>query len=100
MCIYQVETVTDSETESKGLPQFHSIGIQVEDQKRYVAQINQVLLCSQGSIFTFYHCPWQAWAVQALKQCDHCSASRHGVRGLSLHGGQGPAVRWCLRSPL
>lgn len=31
----QVETVTDSETESKGLPQFHSIGIQVEDRKRH-----------------------------------------------------------------
>ncbi|XP_034076443.1 disks large-associated protein 2 isoform X4 [Gymnodraco acuticeps] len=30
----QVETATDSETESKGLPQFHSIGIQVEDHKR------------------------------------------------------------------
>ena len=39
--IYQVETVTDSETESKGLPQFHSIGIQVEDHKRYVAQTEQ-----------------------------------------------------------
>ncbi|XP_034436158.1 disks large-associated protein 2 isoform X8 [Hippoglossus hippoglossus] len=31
----QVETVTDSETESKGIPQFHSIGIQVEDHKRH-----------------------------------------------------------------
>ncbi|KAM4529702.1 discs large associated protein 2b isoform 2-T2 [Fundulus diaphanus] len=31
----QVETVTDSEAESKGLPQFHSIGIQVEDRKRH-----------------------------------------------------------------
>ncbi|AWP20246.1 putative disks large-associated protein 2-like [Scophthalmus maximus] len=31
----QVESVTDSETESKGLPQFHSIGIQVEDHKRH-----------------------------------------------------------------
>ncbi|TMS11962.1 Disks large-associated protein 2 [Larimichthys crocea] len=31
----QVETVTDSEAESKGLPQFHSIGIQVEDHKRH-----------------------------------------------------------------
>uniref|UniRef100_A0A3Q3F9K3 Discs, large (Drosophila) homolog-associated protein 2b n=1 Tax=Labrus bergylta TaxID=56723 RepID=A0A3Q3F9K3_9LABR len=31
----QVETVTDSETETKGLPQFHSIGIQVEDHKRH-----------------------------------------------------------------
>ncbi|KAM7367696.1 hypothetical protein PAMP_013979 [Pampus punctatissimus] len=31
----QVEAVTDSETESKGLPQFHSIGIQVEDRKRH-----------------------------------------------------------------
>uniref|UniRef100_A0A3Q3WYF9 Uncharacterized protein n=1 Tax=Mola mola TaxID=94237 RepID=A0A3Q3WYF9_MOLML len=30
-----VETVTDSETETKGLPQFHSIGIQVEDHKRH-----------------------------------------------------------------
>nr|XP_049613160.1 disks large-associated protein 2 isoform X3 [Syngnathus scovelli] len=30
----QVETATESETESKGLPQFHSIGIQVEDHKR------------------------------------------------------------------
>nr|XP_054604122.1 disks large-associated protein 2 isoform X2 [Nothobranchius furzeri] len=30
----QVETVTDSEAETKGLPQFHSIGIQVEDKKR------------------------------------------------------------------
>ncbi|XP_068610203.1 disks large-associated protein 2 [Brachionichthys hirsutus] len=33
--IDQVETVTDSETESKALPQFHSIGIQVEDRKRH-----------------------------------------------------------------
>lgn len=32
----QVETVTDSEPETKGLPQFHSIGIQVEDRKRSV----------------------------------------------------------------
>uniref|UniRef100_A0A667ZA37 Discs, large (Drosophila) homolog-associated protein 2b n=1 Tax=Myripristis murdjan TaxID=586833 RepID=A0A667ZA37_9TELE len=32
---HSVETVTDSETESKGLPQFHSIGIQVEDEKRH-----------------------------------------------------------------
>ncbi|XP_058469073.1 discs, large (Drosophila) homolog-associated protein 2b isoform X4 [Solea solea] len=31
----QVETVTDSETESKRLPQFHSIGIQVEGHKRH-----------------------------------------------------------------
>ncbi|KAG7269224.1 hypothetical protein CRUP_037924 [Coryphaenoides rupestris] len=30
-----VESVTDSEFESKGLPQFHSIGIQVEDSKRH-----------------------------------------------------------------
>lgn len=33
-----METVTDSEPETKGLPQFHSIGIQVEDRKRSVAQ--------------------------------------------------------------
>lgn len=32
----QVEAVTDSEPETKGLPQFHSIGIQVEDRKRSV----------------------------------------------------------------
>ncbi|CAL8392935.1 unnamed protein product, partial [Arctogadus glacialis] len=31
----QVESATDSECESKGLPQFHSIGIQVEDNKRH-----------------------------------------------------------------
>ncbi|XP_028295009.1 discs large associated protein 2b isoform X3 [Gouania willdenowi] len=31
----QVETVTDSETETKGLPQFHSVGIQVEDHKKH-----------------------------------------------------------------
>nr|XP_020459562.1 disks large-associated protein 2-like isoform X5 [Monopterus albus] len=31
----QVEGVTDSEVESKRLPQFHSIGIQVEDKKRH-----------------------------------------------------------------
>ncbi|XP_016523754.1 disks large-associated protein 2-like isoform X1 [Poecilia formosa] len=31
----QVETVADSEADSKGLPQFHSIGIQVEDRKRH-----------------------------------------------------------------
>lgn len=30
--------MTDSETDTKGLPQFHSIGIQVEDKKRYVAE--------------------------------------------------------------
>lgn len=32
----QVEAVTDSEPETKGLPQFHSIGIQVEERKRSV----------------------------------------------------------------
>ncbi|XP_067097472.1 discs, large (Drosophila) homolog-associated protein 2b isoform X2 [Osmerus mordax] len=31
----QVETATDSESESKGLPQYHSVGIQVEDEKRH-----------------------------------------------------------------
>lgn len=36
--LFQVETVTDSEAETKGLPQFHSIGIQVEDKKRYMMQ--------------------------------------------------------------
>ncbi|XP_024912649.1 disks large-associated protein 2 isoform X1 [Cynoglossus semilaevis] len=35
LLIHQVETVTDSEAESKGLPQFHSIGIQVEAHKRH-----------------------------------------------------------------
>ncbi|XP_056619948.1 disks large-associated protein 2-like isoform X2 [Triplophysa dalaica] len=30
----QVEAATDSETDSKGLPQYHSVGIQVEDEKR------------------------------------------------------------------
>ncbi|TRY86307.1 hypothetical protein DNTS_016124, partial [Danionella cerebrum] len=30
----QVEAATDSESDSKGLPQFQSVGIQVEDQKR------------------------------------------------------------------
>ncbi|XP_024146395.1 disks large-associated protein 2 isoform X7 [Oryzias melastigma] len=30
----QVEPATDTESENKGLPQFHSIGIQVEDKKR------------------------------------------------------------------
>uniref|UniRef100_A0A3Q3KPN0 Discs, large (Drosophila) homolog-associated protein 2b n=1 Tax=Monopterus albus TaxID=43700 RepID=A0A3Q3KPN0_MONAL len=33
--VCQVEGVTDSEVESKRLPQFHSIGIQVEDKKRH-----------------------------------------------------------------
>ncbi len=32
--ILQVEAATDSETDSKGLPQYHSVGIQVEDEKR------------------------------------------------------------------
>ncbi|XP_055728303.1 disks large-associated protein 2-like isoform X2 [Salvelinus fontinalis] len=31
----QVETATDSESESKGLPQYHSVGTQVEDDKRH-----------------------------------------------------------------
>ncbi|KAG9336070.1 hypothetical protein JZ751_002417, partial [Albula glossodonta] len=30
----QVETATDSESESKGLREYHSVGIQVEDEKR------------------------------------------------------------------
>ncbi|XP_016337988.1 disks large-associated protein 2-like [Sinocyclocheilus anshuiensis] len=30
----QVEAATDSETDSKGLPQYQSVGIQVEDEKR------------------------------------------------------------------
>uniref|UniRef100_A0A672MQV8 DLG associated protein 2 n=1 Tax=Sinocyclocheilus grahami TaxID=75366 RepID=A0A672MQV8_SINGR len=32
--ILQVEAATDSETDSKGLPQYQSVGIQVEDEKR------------------------------------------------------------------
>ncbi|XP_019911983.1 disks large-associated protein 2 isoform X1 [Esox lucius] len=31
----QVETATDSESESKGLPQYHSVGTQVEEDKRH-----------------------------------------------------------------
>ncbi|XP_048841994.1 LOW QUALITY PROTEIN: disks large-associated protein 2-like [Brienomyrus brachyistius] len=31
----QVETATDSEPESKGLREYHSVGIQVEDEKRH-----------------------------------------------------------------
>ncbi|XP_052379991.1 disks large-associated protein 2-like isoform X1 [Oncorhynchus keta] len=31
----QVETATDSESEGKGLPQYHSVGTQVEDNKRH-----------------------------------------------------------------
>uniref|UniRef100_A0A4W4EVF6 DLG associated protein 2 n=1 Tax=Electrophorus electricus TaxID=8005 RepID=A0A4W4EVF6_ELEEL len=30
-----VEAATDSEMESKGLPQYHSVGVQVEDEKRH-----------------------------------------------------------------
>uniref|UniRef100_A0A4W5MYD7 Discs, large (Drosophila) homolog-associated protein 2b n=1 Tax=Hucho hucho TaxID=62062 RepID=A0A4W5MYD7_9TELE len=33
--VRQVETATDSESESKGLPQYHSVGTQVEDDKRH-----------------------------------------------------------------
>uniref|UniRef100_A0A4W4EW08 DLG associated protein 2 n=1 Tax=Electrophorus electricus TaxID=8005 RepID=A0A4W4EW08_ELEEL len=33
----QVEAATDSEMESKGLPQYHSVGVQVEDEKSCVA---------------------------------------------------------------
>lgn len=49
LCL-QVETVTDSETESKGLPQFHSIGIQVEDHKRYVVQMTHTALILVSSL--------------------------------------------------
>lgn len=42
LLIHQVETVTDSEAESKGLPQFHSIGIQVEAHKRCVPRLTQM----------------------------------------------------------
>ncbi|KAJ7414004.1 DLG associated protein 2 [Willisornis vidua] len=31
----QVETATDSDTESRGLREYHSVGIQVEDEKRH-----------------------------------------------------------------
>ncbi|XP_030627284.1 disks large-associated protein 2-like [Chanos chanos] len=31
----QVEAATDSETESRALPQYHSVGVQVEDEKRH-----------------------------------------------------------------
>ncbi|XP_036842762.1 disks large-associated protein 2-like [Oncorhynchus mykiss] len=34
----QVETATDSESESKGLPQYHSVGTQVEDDKGYACR--------------------------------------------------------------
>ena len=30
----QVETATDSDTESRGLREYHSVGVQVEDEKR------------------------------------------------------------------
>lgn len=36
LCLFilQVEAATDSETDSKGLPQYQSVGIQVEDERR------------------------------------------------------------------
>lgn len=62
--------MTDSETETKGLPQFHSIGIQVEDHKRFVAQSERarstVKSCYMKSCIFLKHCP-----------CHLC-ISRHG----------------------
>lgn len=54
--------MTDSETETKGLPQFHSIGIQVEDHKRYVAQTEGTGHIVKGryigtELNFFKHCP-------------------------------------------
>ncbi len=49
--------MTDSETESKGLPQFHSIGIQVEDRKRYVVQKEQSVHSQSLKLHFFKHCP-------------------------------------------
>lgn len=42
VCVVQVETATDSEPESKGLREYHSVGIQVEDEKRYVQWVTWV----------------------------------------------------------
>lgn len=56
--------MTDSETDTKGLPQFHSIGIQVEDKKRYVAETKEsvtVHFLKSQLVFTF-----------------HCVPGRHG----------------------
>lgn len=61
--------MTDSETESKGLPQFHSIGIQVEDHKRYVAQTEKSVQCQSLvhlKMHFCHHCP-----------CNSC-IFRHG----------------------
>lgn len=62
--------MTDSETESKGLPQFHSIGIQVEDQKRYVAQTEETQ-CPDSKFSSF--------KVAFFKHCSFDSCIfRHG----------------------
>lgn len=48
-------------------------------------------------------CPFslpQTGQVQTLKQCNCSCAGWLGVRGLSRHGGQGPAVWWGLPAPL
>jgi len=52
--VYQVESVTDSEAESKGLPRFHSIGIQVEDKKRYVVQMKHSIMIIGFILFQVY----------------------------------------------
>lgn len=48
-CVDQVETATDSDTESRSLREYHSVGVQVEDDKRYVQQTHKkympVFLC-------------------------------------------------------
>lgn len=51
--------MTDSETESKGLPQFHSIGIQVEDHKRYMAPTEETVYVQSllHLVAFFKHCP-------------------------------------------
>lgn len=35
LCPWQVEAVSDSDTESRSQREFHSIGVQVEEDKRY-----------------------------------------------------------------
>ncbi|KAG2468003.1 DLGP2 protein, partial [Polypterus senegalus] len=50
----QVETATDSESESRGLREYHSVGVQVEDDKRYEKNIMKKALENIIPIYGYF----------------------------------------------
>lgn len=82
--LYKVEAATDSESESKGSREYHSVGIQVEDDKKGWDNDFNFDVCShwfkqQLCCYCFYAYLWSQPAYSHLWLLFNCPSDRAGL---------------------